>query len=468
MRARCPWRHRATGATSSAAATADAGALSNNAYSGDAIAIADAATVLANLPVDLANDNALPRWLRDEAGVDVRDLRGRRHLAVDIDSPLDLLLLDGVRTAGPLPMPDEADAAPVRERLARMRALAADAAAELLVAGRMAATDLRWLERRTRARTRALIEERGMRTATLAALRGTPNARPPRSTIGTLLERDGPEALGDIVGALSDGALRGLQGAARAALRRSTSAGGRDPRTATRAISCCPSASTTHGSRSLTASALDARVPVLLGGHTLVGPGVRSRAHGGARGHDDGARLPPRGAPGPRGRGRGRGARRRIRAEIAEHGPITFARFMERALYEPGHGYYRQPEAAPGRGGDFLTAPETHPIFGAVIGRLLEQAWEALGRPEPFTVTEPGAGTGALAAGLLGGLRELDSPLLEAIRYRPVEVEPARLDALRARLIAAGLRAARDGGTRGRDRRASSPTRCSMRCRSTG
>ena len=76
-------------------------------------------------------------------------------------------------------------------------------------------------------------------------------------------------------------------------------------------------------------------------------------------------------------------------------------------------------------GADFLTAPEAHPIFGAAIGRLLEQAWDALGRPSPFTVTEPGAGTGALAAGLLGGLRDLGSPLLEAIRYRPVEVEPA-------------------------------------------
>jgi SAM-dependent MidA family methyltransferase len=44
-----------------------------------------------------------------------------------------------------------------------------------------------------------------------------------------------------------------------------------------------------------------------------------------------------------------------------------------------------------------------------------------------------------MAAGLLGGLRDLGSPLFEAIRYRPVEVEPARLDALRARLAAAGL-----------------------------
>jgi CTP:molybdopterin cytidylyltransferase MocA len=265
-----------------AAAMADAGALSNNAYSGDAIAIADAAAVLANLPVDLANDNALPRWLRDEAGVDVRDLRRRRHLAVDIDSPLDLLLLDGVRTAGRLPMPEESDAAPVRERLASMRALAADAAAELLVAGRMAATDLRWLERGTQARTRALIEERGMRTATLAALRGTPNRRPPRSTIGTLLERDGPEALGDIVGALSDGAL--LDSRVLLAQRFGIDERGwPGPEDRYASDLLLPERIHDPWLRSLTASALGARVPVLLGGHTLVGPGARLALTAGAR-----------------------------------------------------------------------------------------------------------------------------------------------------------------------------------------
>lgn len=134
-----------------------------------------------------------------------------------------------------------------------------------------------------------------------------------------------------------------------------------------------------------------------------------------------------------------------IRAEIAERGPITFARFMERALYEPGHGYYRRPEpgpGGPGRGGDFLTAPEAHPIFGAAIGRLLEQAWDAMGRPSPFVVTEPGAGTGALAAGLLAGLRDMGSPLLGAIRHRAIEVEPSRVDRLRQRLRDAGFGAA--------------------------
>ena len=125
-----------------------------------------------------------------------------------------------------------------------------------------------------------------------------------------------------------------------------------------------------------------------------------------------------------------------IRAEIAAGGPITFARFMERSLYEPGHGYYRRGDVGPGRTGDFLTAPEAHPIFGAAIGLLLEQAWEAMGRPSPYVVTEPGAGTGSLAAGLLGGLRDLGSPLLDAIRYRPVEVEAARVAAFGDRLAA--------------------------------
>jgi SAM-dependent MidA family methyltransferase len=128
-----------------------------------------------------------------------------------------------------------------------------------------------------------------------------------------------------------------------------------------------------------------------------------------------------------------------IREEIARTGPITFARFMERALYEPGHGYYRRIEPGPGRQGDFLTAPEAHPIFGAAVGRLMEEAWETLGRPGRFTVTEHGAGTGALAAGLLGGLRVSGSPLAAAIRYHPVDIEPARLEALRDRLAAEGL-----------------------------
>ena len=92
----------------------------------------------------------------------------------------------------------------------------------------------------------------------------------------------------------------------------------------------------------------------------------------------------------------------KLRAEIAAGGPVTFARFMEVALTEPGYGYYATAADRPTRSGDFLTAPELHPIFGAVVARTLDEAWRTLDRPDPFHLVEFGAGTGALAEAVLG------------------------------------------------------------------
>lgn len=131
------------------------------------------------------------------------------------------------------------------------------------------------------------------------------------------------------------------------------------------------------------------------------------------------------------------GLLRRILAEIRTDGPMTFARFMDLALYDSEAGYYTRfdaIESGPGRRGDFMTAPESHPIFGMAIARHLEAVWEALGRPEPFVVREHGAGTGRLAVGLLGGLRMWRSPLEGVIRYQANDASPGRLDSLRVRL----------------------------------
>ena len=127
-----------------------------------------------------------------------------------------------------------------------------------------------------------------------------------------------------------------------------------------------------------------------------------------------------------------------IRDEIVSTGPLTFARFMEIALYDPERGYYRGAAARPGRGGDFLTAPEAHPIFGRAIARFVDDLWLGLGRPTRFTIREHGAGTGALVEALLAGLDADGSGALAALRYQAVEVEPARTAALRARLEAVG------------------------------
>lgn len=130
----------------------------------------------------------------------------------------------------------------------------------------------------------------------------------------------------------------------------------------------------------------------------------------------------------------------RITAEIRRSGPMPFARFMETALYDPEAGYYTSPrgdeadEAGPGRAGDFLTAPEGHPIFGWAIARHLDSVWAALGQPQRFVVREHGAGRGTLAAGILDGLRRSGSALLDAIRYQPVDASPARTAIVRDRL----------------------------------
>jgi SAM-dependent MidA family methyltransferase len=122
----------------------------------------------------------------------------------------------------------------------------------------------------------------------------------------------------------------------------------------------------------------------------------------------------------------------RIREEIRAAGPMPFARFMDLALYDPEGGYYRSADARPGRTGDFVTAPELHPIFGEMLAGAVDDAWTALGRPEGFVVQEQGAGEGALAVPLLRAL----SP---AIRYAAVEIDRRRLATLHKRLAEEGL-----------------------------
>jgi SAM-dependent MidA family methyltransferase len=128
----------------------------------------------------------------------------------------------------------------------------------------------------------------------------------------------------------------------------------------------------------------------------------------------------------------------RIRDEIDRLGPMPFARFMDLALYDPEAGYYRGADPRPGRGGDFLTAPEAHPIFGWTVAKVVDDVWRRLGEPDPFVVREAGAGTGTLALSILDGLERAGSELLAAIRYDPIEVEPRRLETIAARLAEAG------------------------------
>ena len=116
-----------------------------------------------------------------------------------------------------------------------------------------------------------------------------------------------------------------------------------------------------------------------------------------------------------------------LRRLIAErHGWIAFDEYLEQVLYAPGLGYYSAGAAKLGPEGDFTTAPELSPLFGACIARqcapLLRDGGELL---------ELGAGTGALAEVLLPRLASLDAM---PARYYILEVSADLRERQRERL----------------------------------
>lgn len=128
-----------------------------------------------------------------------------------------------------------------------------------------------------------------------------------------------------------------------------------------------------------------------------------------------------------------------IRDEIRSQGPMTFARFMELALYHPVRGYYSVDAVRGTRAGDFLTAPETHPLFGSALAGQMEEMWRALECPREFVLREYGAGSGELALAILARLRERRSALLEHLVYEPVEAAGRELDLVPRRLARDGF-----------------------------
>ncbi|MGH2722068.1 MAG: SAM-dependent methyltransferase [Actinomycetota bacterium] len=126
-------------------------------------------------------------------------------------------------------------------------------------------------------------------------------------------------------------------------------------------------------------------------------------------------------------------------AELTERirstGPVPFATFMERALYHPTDGYYVS--RVPGNGVHYATSASLTPWFGTLVARDLARMWAALGRPDPFTVVEMGAGFAGIAAAAM----QAPGDLAAVLRWRFVE----QFDGVRAnqrqRLGAAAQRA---------------------------
>ena len=111
-----------------------------------------------------------------------------------------------------------------------------------------------------------------------------------------------------------------------------------------------------------------------------------------------------------------------IRDLIQKHGRITFARFMQACLYSPRGGFYASRIQRIGT--HFGTSPTSHPAFGALIARQLEQMWRLLGAPPVFHVIEVGAGDGALAQSIVHACRRMSPGLAQALYYVAADYEP--------------------------------------------
>jgi SAM-dependent MidA family methyltransferase len=113
-----------------------------------------------------------------------------------------------------------------------------------------------------------------------------------------------------------------------------------------------------------------------------------------------------------------------IRAEIKDRGPVSFAWFMEQALYHPEHGYYSSGQCAIGRHGDYFTNVSVGPLFGRLLTAQFAEMWERLDEAENFIIVEQGAHHGDFARDVLESARKCWPNFFAALRYRIVEPFP--------------------------------------------
>ncbi len=109
-------------------------------------------------------------------------------------------------------------------------------------------------------------------------------------------------------------------------------------------------------------------------------------------------------------------AEREIMERIRRQGRISFAEFMELALYHPADGYYTS-EKPFGATGDYYTSPAVHPAFGALLAVQLHRMWQLMEEPSDFTVVEMGAGNGLLADDILEYADRLSDEFASSLRY---------------------------------------------------
>ena len=114
-----------------------------------------------------------------------------------------------------------------------------------------------------------------------------------------------------------------------------------------------------------------------------------------------------------------------IAGEISKDGPISFARFMELALYCPLYGYYEVKKDNVGRAGDFFTSVSVGSLFGEMLAFQFAEwlAPEVGSRKSEVRIAEAGAHDAKLAKDILTWLRRCRPGLFDQLEY--VIIEPS-------------------------------------------
>ena len=232
--------------------------VTNNRFSSDLFALADLQRV-ADLDPAALTDNAIPRRLRDEHGMEVLELPRTLATQFNLDTPSDAIALALSGRGGPR-LTAALAGVPATERMQRAARLFIERTAEVLVAGRVSSRTWQYLETETACRIRLLSEERGMQAA------GTDAAGTARSILGQLIAEAGPaRAFGVLLPELCAAAFIDIRPAlvqlgirASKADRFAADLGRVDE-------------IEDAGLRAIVAAAAASPVPVILGGHSLVG-----------------------------------------------------------------------------------------------------------------------------------------------------------------------------------------------------
>lgn len=126
-----------------------------------------------------------------------------------------------------------------------------------------------------------------------------------------------------------------------------------------------------------------------------------------------------------------------IKEEIKKRGIITFARYMDLALYHPEEGYYMREREKIGPLGDFYTSPDVSPLFGKVLADQLEEMWRLSGSPGRWDILEFGAGKGLMARDILEHVFARYPDFYRTLAYLIIEKSPAMI--LRQRETLSGI-----------------------------